>query len=444
MSLKVVDSIVYTIGLPGKPTVPKPSSMSSKAKATLSENKLLLQQESKSSKNASPIYKFLLPQQIVQSNINSMKTKLSLKSELMKSPLFDLEYQLTIDPNDTSLLTPDILQMDLQHPLIDLTSDESTMLNTDYQPNNILTQKLSSESKNSMQNISSTIQITDQISNLNSSISDFHSTDINLSESLTSVLQNECNKLSINSNFQLLQLPDCEEPMDQPTDMTMDIFDQNQLQQLFDFGDIDLEPNLLVQQQQQPQLETAILPQLNTQIIQNDLVQQDQHLQVQTRVGNNMHITSANVSQQPLFQHLQPNTLMTKINVQQRQSQQQIGVRLTNANASQSQTSDLNAQHVSKPSVSSIPSVPIRVAIRQQKPQLSTTQSPTLEKMPAEDYAKLRQAVMTSLLQSNPELFSRGQPVIGEITRSQSVAQSMDVSKSNSQTELQPSKNTHK
>lgn len=166
-------------------------------------------------------------------------------------------------------------------------------------------------------------------------------------------------------------------------------------------------PSNIQQQQHVSQLQSVIQPRVATQLIQKSSLLPEQQHQSQQSVGNNFQLTNTNI-QQPIFQQLRPNTHLTKVNVQQLQTNIRLA-NMTNMSIPQSwnnQESKTGSQIL---------------ANRNQK---SKTSQPSLENN--EEDVRLRQVVMASLLENNPEIFSRGQTVIGEITRSLSTTQSFN------------------
>lgn len=187
-------------------------------------------------------------------------------------------------------------------------------------------------------------------------------------------------------------------------------------------NNVQLANNIQQQQQQISQLQSVIQPRITTQLLQKSTLLPEQQLQLQQSVGNNFQLTNTNI-QQPIFQQLRPNSHLTKVNVQQLQT----SIRLANMSSPQSRNNQ-------EPKTGSQ-----ILAIRNQK---SKTSQPSLEN--SEEDVRLRQVVMASLLENNPEIFSRGQTVIGEITRSLSTTQSFNTFNTitaTSLTELQQNEN---
>lgn len=268
-------------------------------------------------------------------------------------------------PNSTIINhTVDLSNMDLQHSPFQLRSTDISRLSTDPQSNNI--RLIHSPAKStSLTLLKNDVQVA------NSNSSQIQSTN---AQPLHQNVQ------STNVNFQHLQLQN-----------NVHITSSN------------------IQQQQVSQMQSVIQPRVATQLLQKNSLQPEQQLQLQQSVGSNFQLANTNVIQSPVLQQLRPNTLLTKVNVQQLKSPQHTGIRLANMNISQSY-----GENISRTG-------PQILAIRQQK---SKSSQPSLEN--TEEDARLRQVVMASLLENNPEMFSRGQTVIGEIIRSQSTTQSFN------------------
>lgn len=458
MSLKLIDSVVYTIGTPGKATLPSSSSK----KRTIRDSNRVKCESQQQQGEPSTFNKLFSKPHIIENNGN-----FELSSTQINLSTCDLQYQINNNSKNTQQVSSDFLQMNLQHSPFNLTSDEMTKLNSENQSKNIrLIQKPSIKA----------IQKNVQITNPSSSQINVQPTSINTSQPLTNAnvplqshitnIQHQIgkNQLPINKKLPHLKLQnstaqttkvDIQEQHQsqlQETNLSTNVFVQQQPMLQYVLGNNIHMANPCVQkQQQQSQLQPVILPRPMSQKSQKNILQHETQKQTQ-RAGSNIKITRKNVLQQPQLQQIRPNTPKTKINIQQRQPQQQTSVRLANVNVSKSiddniskpnsLLSDLNTQYMSKPGPSLTPvGVPIRSSIKAQKP-IMTTKPPSLEKMPPEDYARLRQTVMASLLQTNPEMFTRGQTVIGEITRSQSTNQQVDSNGSNLQTESQQNENS--
>lgn len=487
MSLKIVDTIVYTIGTPSnsstlKPFIKHPTRSSKRVKNEPKKSQFH-QQEHKSPRDTSPLSKLLSPQKIIE-NVNSKRSILGLNSAAMNNSMGDLQYQLNINSKNTTVGSQDFMKMNLQRSPFNLTHDEATKLNSEYQSSNIrLVQKSSvrpvTTLKNSLvspitTNIQTTnpnpLQINAQFQQqcqqilLPTNKEVLQQNITKLPSQITNKQQHELsnNQSTMNLNFPHLQLQNPtnnietrEQQHHKETNLASDMLvQQQQLLQHCVENNIHLATTSVQQQQQIPALPSVVRPKLTTQKIQKNVVSQDQkQLHSQNHIGgNNIHVANTNVLQQPQFQQIRSNMLLAKMNTQQRQSQQQTNIQLGNMNVSQqfgenisrnnSQISEMNIQHITKPSPSlSTSGVPLRVAIGQRKPKMKINSS-SLEKMPPDDYARLREVVMASLVQNNPELFNRGQTVIGEIKRSQSTTHSIDLTKSNSLTESQKNENT--
>lgn len=145
------------------------------------------------------------------------------------------------------------------------------------------------------------------------------------------------------------------------------------------------------------------------------------------------HLASGNIriasvpQQQLLFQQLNPNVTKSSVKAD---GQQQSNVQFTNVNVKKS-LGDLNAnQALPGPSSSSSAGGPVhikhaRLAMGKQK----------LEKLLPENYEHMRQSIMASLLKTNPEMFIGGQPVIGEITKNPSTSQTNNAAVQNPDTQ---------
>lgn len=431
MSLKIIDNTVYTIGIPGKDIIPNASIKKRQTKVTKRvKNDSQISQQQHSEPMPIPL------QPNTENNSNSMKPLLGLNSVAINIPKSDLQYQLNINPNTTTQTLPEFLQMNLQCSPFNLTSDETTKLISEYQSNNIrLIQKAPKKSTTTTQN---NVQTT---TNLNTSQINVQSQNVQpicINVSQPSNNQNVPIQSQIKNIQHQLGHSQLAVSKNSGTNLTTNVVVQQQPILNNRIGN-----NIVIQQQQLPQLQPMIRSRVNTtQLMQKSIPQQqEQHQQMLIgNVGSNMHIAGANVIQKPIFQQIRPNALLAaKMNVQQRQQKTKVKASMnipqsfgenvsTKTNA---RLSDSNIQHMSKPGPSlSSTGVSNRSVVRPQKQHKLVTKPPSLEKMPPEDYARLRQAVMASLIQTNPEMFTRGQTVIGEITRSQSI----DNTESNSET----------
>lgn len=442
MSLKISDNIVYTIGLPGKSAAPKSSIIKNQSNSTKKTGNNT-QHESTFLGDISP-FKLFLPQHVENNDKSIKESLLGLNTTKMKSSLNDFKYQLTIDPSDTTLLTPDFFKMDLEHPPFNLTRDEASKLNSEYQSNKIkLTQK-PAKTKTNQHGKRSSVQKISKTTNTNSSSKRKNSLHQSITKhvpqqsQITNTQQISNNQSSTNANLQNLQLQNFGDPTVQTINTDTEESLQLKQMQLLQTKSVNSIHKASTSKQHQKKLTPKpVRTRLATQSVRKNIPQQDQQ-QLQTRI---LHKTSTNPSQQ--YPKIQPNKSVSKTkNVQTRQPQQQTNFGLAEVNVAQSLTSGSDTQpQMSSPSMSAV-SVPVRMALTQQKS--SGSQSPSFEKLPPEEYERLRQAVMASLLQTNPGMFSHGQPVIGEITRSQPTNQSLEDTNPNLQTESQQNKNLKK
>lgn len=456
MSLKLINSVVYIIGIPGKATLP---GSSSKKCIVSDSNQIKCEPHTSQQQQSEPsiFNKLFSKTHIVENNGNSVLPLFELNSSQINLSTCDLHYQLNNNSKNTQV-SSDFLQMNLQHAPFNLTTDEISKLNSENQSNNIrLIHKPSIKA----------IQTNVQITNPSSSQKNIQPTNISASQPftnvsvspqshITNIRQLGKNQLPINKKLQHLKLQnstvqttniqDIQEQHQsqlQETNQSTNVFVQQQPMLQYVLGNNVHMANVGVQKQQQ---QPVILPRPISQKSQKNILQQE----IQ-RGNSNIKITRKNIVQQPQLQQIRPNTPKVKINIQQRKPQHQTNIRLANVNVSQSvddiskpnpELSDLNTQYMSKSGPSLSPAgVSIRSSIKAQKPAMAT-KPPSLEKMPPEDYARLRQTVMASLLQTNPEIFTRGQTVIGEITRSQSTNRQVDSNGSNLQTESQQNENS--
>lgn len=445
MSLKIIDNIVYTVGLPGKSAVPKSSIMKNQLNSTKKiGNNSHAQHESKSLVDISP-FKLFIPQHVENNDKSLKRDLLGLNSTKMKSSLNDFKYQLTIDPSDTTLLTPDFFKIDLERPPFNLTRDEANKLNSEYQPNKIKITQKPTKTKTTQHGKRSSVKKNSKTTNTNSSSKRKNSSNQSIAKhvpqqsQMTNAQQTRNNQSSTNVNLQNLQLQSFGDPTVEiiETD-TQEPLQPKQKQLLQKKAGNSIHKASTSKQQQKKLTPKPARTRLATQSVRKNILQQDQQ-QLQTNI---IHKPSTNPSQQQQYQKIQPNRSKKK-NVQTRQLQQQTNFGLSDVNAAHSDSSHSDTQpQVSSPSVSAA-GVPVRVALKHKK-STSGSQSPSAEKLPPEEYERLRQAVMASLLQTNPGMFSHGQPVIGEITRSQPTNQSLEDSSPNLQTESQQNRNLKK
>lgn len=395
LSLKIIDTLVYTVGIPAKFT---PMEHQEDAAKT-AENESHSQQKPRSSRALSP-FKLFSSQFIIENDNNdSVKSKLKLNST-------DLQNELTVDPSDTTLLTPEFFEMDLQNLPFDITSDEAAKLNSQYQTDNIkLTKKTPTKIKTTqkssprtsarrsgqMSNSSSTSTNASQITNKQQSDSNQPSMNLNL----TSQNHGDTNVQKLNTDFQ-------------------------KNLQLYTNGETNLPNTVLIQQQpflqkdegnsspvvSQQQPKTRPLARARTRNTkktnQNSVLQEEQQLP-QNYIGGNNLITSPTTLQQPLYQQIRPITQPTKLSVQQ---QKPTIIQLANKNISQTKKSNFSTQNISTGSV------PIQMTVGQKKPTIQT-------QSPRNDYRRLSPSSVDSLLCTNPVTVSGDQPVLSEVTKSQ-------------------------
>lgn len=475
MSLKIVGTTVYTIGIQGKSTLPKPSLKHHKESSQRVENdpiqpKQPHQQQQRLQNESVPGLKQFFSCHVVENNGNSVRSLQGLSSKIVKTSSSEASNQLSFNPKNITQFSQDCLKINLQN----LPADIVKKLKSEYQSNHIKlvqspSKKLKKNQKSALpsptvqKNVQKTIPINSQIliqstdgqqtkpnvqvTSINSNQQSTNTHAI-LQSKITNLQQHKIvnNQLKMNMNLQNLQLQNCRDSNLQLTNT--DIHEQHQLQ-LEDCKETKLSINKVVQQQRQKPQRKPVITRVTPQMIQKSAVHLEQ--QLQHGVGNSIQIGSTNVLQQPLFHQFRSNTLLAKVNVQQRQ-QQQTNIQLANINVQQSLSDsaprtnpriyDFNAQNTSKP-ISSLPStgVPIRLAIRQQKPK-SAIQSPTTEQSTVDEYDQMRLAMMDSMLQANPDLFLSGQTTISEIKGSQFMTQSIDLTEPSPGTESQQNGST--
>lgn len=444
MSLKIIDNIVYTIGLPGKSAAPKSTIINNQPNSTKKTGNNP-QNESTFLGDISP-FKLFLPQDVENNDKSIKQSLLGLNTTKMKSSLNDFKDQLTIDPSDTTLLTPDFFKVDLERPPFNLTCDETSKLNSEYQSNKIkLTEKPTKTKTNQQGKRSSSIQKNSKTANTtNSSSKRKNSSNQSITKhvpqqtQMTNAQQIGNDQSPTSVNLQNLQLQNFEDP----TVPTINTDTQESLQlrpmQLLQTKSVSsIHKASTSKQHQKKPTPKPVRTRLTTQSVRKNIPQQDQQ-QLQTRI---LHKTSTNPSQQ--YPKIQPKSVPKKKIVQTRQSQQQTSFGLAEMNVAQSLTSGSNTQAQLPGPSTSAAGMPVRVALKQ---QMSTPESPSssFETLPPDEYERLHQAVMASLLQTNPGMFSHGQPVISEITRSQPTNQSLEDTNPNLQTECQQNRNLKK
>lgn len=443
MSLKIIDNIVYTIGLPDKSTSSKPSIIQNQSNPTKKTGNNP-QHESTFLGDISP-FKFFLPQHAENNDKSLKQCLLGLNTTKMKSSLNDFKKQLTIDPSDTTLLTPDFFKMDLLRPPFNLTCDEASKLNSEYQSNKIKLTPKPTKTKTNQHSKRSSVQKNNKKTNTNSSSKKKNSSHQSITKhvpqqsQMTNTQQIGNNQSLTTVNLQNLQLQNFGD-LTVPTIKT-DTQESLQLKpmQLLQMKSVSsIQKASTSKQHQKKQTPKPVRARLTTQSVRKNIPQQEQQ-QLQTRI---LHKTSTNPSQQ--YPKIQPNKSASKKKfVQTQQSQQQTNFELVEVNVAQSLTSGSETQPQVSSSSTSAASVPVRVALKQQQ-STSESQSPSFEKLPPEEYERLRQAVMASLLQTNPGMFSHGQPVISDIIRSQPTNQSLEDTNPNIQTKSQQNKNLKK
>lgn len=408
LSLKIIDTLVYTVGIPAKFTPMEHQEDVAKT----AENESHGQQKPRSSRALSP-FKLFSSQFIIEND--SVKSKLDLKSK-------DLQKELTIDPSDTTLLTPEFFEMDLQNLPFDITSDEAAKLNSQYQTDNIkLTKNLPTKMKTNLKSSPRTS------ARRSGQMSNFSSTSTNAPQ-ITNKQQSDINQPNL-----LPQNHGVTNVQKINTDIQKTL-------QLHTNGETNLPNTVLIKQQPllqkdegnsstgigQQQPKTRPLARARTRNTkksnQKSVLQEEQQLP-QNYVGGNF-ISSPTTLQQPLYQQIGPNTQPTKLSVQQ---QNPTHIRLANRNISQTKKSSFSTQNISTASM------PIRLTVGQ-KILTVETQSPR------NDYRRLSPTSVDSLLCTNPGIVSSDQPVFSEVTKSES----SDNTKSKSQTDSKKKKNNKK
>lgn len=395
-SLKIIDTLVYTVGIPAKFTPMEHPENTTKA----AKNEP--QQKARFSRSLSP-FKLFSSQSIIENDDNNtVKSKLKLNST-------NLQNELTIDPRDTTLLTPEFFEMDLHNLPFDITSDEVDKLNSQYEVNNA---KLL---KGPLTRTKTTTKSTPRTSARRSrQMSKSSATTTNTSQ-IVDLQQSENHQPSIKANLHSRNYRD-------PAIQIINTGIQNNSQPHTN-GETNLPNSVLIHQQSllkkyegtskgvdQQQLQLRPLARARTRSSklpnQKSVLQQELLLPQDGIKGNN-HVTSPNVSQQ-------------------HQLQQQTTIRMANKHISQTKNFNFNTQNVSTTSV------PGQLTVRQQKP---TARTPSPKKG---GYRRLSPSSVASLLCTNPEtLVSNDQNVLNKVTES-------DNSKSNSHTESIINKNIKK
>lgn len=383
LSLKIVDNITYAVGIPGKAVVPNSSSKRRQPMVTKPQTSRQQHGEQRAPS---------LSQPNTENNSGDggspANPLLGSSSATVNLAPCDFQYQLNVNPNSTTTqASSELLQMNLQSSPFNQTSDETTKLSSEYQSNNIrLVQKGSKKTTASTQN-----NCVHGTSSPGSSQTNVPPQNVQSTNNTNVPVQHQLgNNNQLETNLTIL-----------PSRTGNNIAVQQQQQQQ--------SPRLEAQQVQQT-IRSRLAAAQKTVAQQQPIFQQTQ----QPNAPSAGKKTNVQQKQQ------QPNTVFANTNVTQQQQQSLGDKKLSKTNVAR--LSDLTAEQMSMagPSTSA---GGVRFAVRpppSQKPtSAATTKQASLEKLPPEEYARLRQAVMASLLQTNPEMFARGQTVIGEITRSQ-------------------------
>ncbi|VVC25853.1 Hypothetical protein CINCED_3A024820 [Cinara cedri] len=124
MSLCIIDTIVYTIGIEGVSSIMKPNITKLQKRASIKYK----QQQERATLNRyrepSPLSKLYFPDHIIENDGNSIRPLLGLSTTTMSVPKVDLEYQFNIGPNQTTQESTEFLRMNLQGFPFNLSTDD--------------------------------------------------------------------------------------------------------------------------------------------------------------------------------------------------------------------------------------------------------------------------------------------------------------------------------
>ncbi|XP_022174568.1 uncharacterized protein LOC111036738 [Myzus persicae] len=323
ISLKMINNIVYTIGIPDKSGSLKPMPKRNREKASQMKS-----EQRKSQRELSPLSKLFFPQHIIDNNGNSKRPLRGLSSTI-PNPTYNFEYQINNDQLKKSTL-PNFLSMNLRSAPFNLTAEEISKLSSEYQSENIRLIPAVTITNN-LQN-AYLLPVQPNVRTSNSNSTNLHPTNVQLPSTSKSQKLNKTQGQSKSKITTAKQHNFGNSSLTMHTSIQhMQIKTTTAQEQLH--LDDHRDTNMLVQQylqttstnthkQQTSNLLQVTHPGMSSQVLQNSIVQQDQQVQLQHDVGSNSNLAGTNVQQQQLIQNLQSNTNLTKGNVQQRLSPQ--------------------------------------------------------------------------------------------------------------------------